>query len=105
MNNKEILFKAYSIDETHNVWSHIDSHGLVSIFRLMNDGNLPTDKDVSMKYILNFLDKVDKDIKFVSELMQNGRFGNFYLTAKRAVYRFQEQLLDELNKPISTTEA
>lgn len=95
--NRTELFKKYNIDESHNTWTYIDSHGLVSIFRLMNDGNLPTDKDLSMKYILDFLDKVDKDIKFVSELMQNGRFGNFYLTSKRAVYRFQEQLLNELN--------
>lgn len=94
---KEELFKKYSVDETHSVWdSSIDQWFSIEIFRVMHDGRLPGENDLSLKYIVDFLDKFKKDTKFLHEMMKKESWGSFYLTAKRSVYRYADILLKEL---------
>ena len=89
---KQKLFKKYFIDESHNVWDNgIDNWMSVEIYRIMHDGKLPPHDDMSIKWVIDFLDKT-KDIKFMCELMKRDDWGSLYLTAKRMVYKFAELL-------------
>jgi len=94
---KEKLFKQYSIDESHNVWQdNIDNWMSIEIYRIMHNGELPPQNDTSIKWITDFLDKVDDDMKWwVKNVMSRKDWGSLYLTAKRIVYRHQEQILKE----------
>jgi len=93
--NKKELFKKYSINESHSKWDNrIDNWMSVEIYRIMHDGKLPDD-DISIKYIVEFLDKI-KDDKFMSELTDRDDWGSLYLTAKRSVYRHADDILNEL---------
>lgn len=93
--NKEELFKKYSINESHSEWNNrIDNWMSVEVFRIMHEGRLPTENDISVKYVTDFLDKT-KDMKFMCELMKRQDWGSLYLTAKRMVYQFSEQLLNK----------
>lgn len=92
---KQELFKKYNINETHNHWDKsIDSWFSVEIYRLMNNGNLPIDDNESPQWILDFLDKAQDDLQWwVNNVMKRPNWGSFYLTAKRMVYRYQEQFI------------
>ena len=90
---KKELFKKYSIDKSHNVWDNqIDNWMSVEIYRVMHNGELPPEKDTSVKWITDFLDKTN-DMKFMADLMKRDDWGSLYLTAKRMVYKLADQIL------------
>lgn len=94
---KDELFKKYSIDESHNIWDNsIDNWMSVEVYRVMHNGNLPPNGDMSVDWITEFLDKTD-DMIFMSELMRRRDWGSLYLTAKRMVYNLSEQILKTQN--------
>lgn len=94
---KEDLFKKYKIDESHNVWESIDGWMSVEIYRLMHDGNMPKDDDLSTKWVIDFLDKSKNEPKWwVENVMCRKDGGSLYLTAKRMVYNLNKQILNEL---------
>ena len=97
---KKELFKKYSINKTHNVWeSSPDNWMSIEIYRIMHDGNLPPQDDLSIIWVCDFLDK-ETDIKWWMEnVMSQPRWGSLYLTAKRMIYHFADEILKELNKP------
>lgn len=93
MSTKQQLFKKYNINESHSEWSETTDNWMsIEIFRLMNDGRLPTDEDTSIKYIRDFLDECF-DPKRTNNLMRLPNFGSYYLNAKRMVYRFSDEIL------------
>lgn len=94
--NKLELFEKYKIDESHNAWDmSIDNWYSVEIFRKMNNGDLPNkENETTLLYITDFLDKCHDDIVWFFSLENRGIF---YITAKRQVYKFSEQILIELN--------
>ena len=94
---KDELFNKYFIDETHNVWDVIDSWASVEIYRVMHNGNLPPKDDTSVKWITDFLDKTN-DPRFMIELRKRNDWGSLYLTAKRMVFMFSNELLKEIEK-------
>jgi len=50
--NKEKLFKKYKIDESHSEWDDkIDNWISVELYRVMHDGNLPPQGDMSVSWI------------------------------------------------------
>jgi len=88
------LFKKYNINESHSEWSDTTDNWMsVEIFREMHEGRLPTPEDTDSKYITQFIDKVF-DPKHSNRLMQLPNFGSLYLTAKRMIYRYHEQILN-----------
>lgn len=94
---KKTLFTKYKIDESHNHWDNeIDNWMSVELFRLMHDGRLPTEDDMSCKYLLEFMDK-SKTRWFVEKAMSRPYWGSLYLTAKRMIYRHADLILKELN--------
>lgn len=95
---KEELFKKYSINESHNVWESIDSYMSVEIYRIMHNGNLPTQNDTSTKWVLDFLDKPKKDMAWwVKNVMRREDWGSLYLTAKRMIYTLSAGILQEVS--------
>jgi hypothetical protein len=92
---KQELFKKYSIDESHKEWDNqIDNWMSVEIYRIMHNGELPPKDDLSINWILDFLDKTS-DPKFFVKLRQrkSDDFGSLYLTAKRMIYKFADQII------------
>lgn len=98
---KEQLFKKYSIDESHNIWESIDSRMSIEVYRVMHEGKLPPPNDTSVKWVTDFLDKMHdkKGISFAKKMMERkqGDWGSLYLTAKRMVYSFSDQLINPTN--------
>lgn len=99
---KAELFKKYSIDESHSEWNPmIDNWMSVEVYRVMHDGDLPPQdgSDTSSKYILDFLDACNrsKDSLMLKLMEERNDAGSLYLTAKRMVYRYADQILEELN--------
>lgn len=90
------LFKKYSIDESHNIWESIDSWMSIEIYRIMHNGNLPNEADLSLKYVIDFLNKSNDMMWWGDNVMCRNDWGGLYLTAKRMVYRFYEQILNEI---------
>jgi len=92
--NKTELFAKYHISPGHNTWDNaIDNWYSVEIYRQMHDGQLPPPDDMSIAYVLEFLDKCSDPSYFFS--LPNS--GSFYTTAHRMVYRYADQILKELN--------
>lgn len=91
---KEELFKKYSIDESHNAWDgQIDNWMSVEVYRVMHNGNLPPQNDMSIKWVTEFLDK-QKDMPWwTKNVMSRRDWGSLYLTSKRMVYRFADELI------------
>ena len=97
---KQELFKKYNIDETHSEWDNsIDNWMSVELYRVMHNGNLPSQNDNSVKWVTEFLDKVKSDIKFFAKLRQRqpDDFGSLFLTAKRMVYSLCDQIIAEVS--------
>lgn len=97
---KEELFEKYSIDESHSAWTRTDSWYSVEIFRFMHDGRLPTSEDRTTEHLIKFLDGMNEN-KLMPKLVEYAHsqkldWGSFYLTAKRMVYAFWEQIIEEL---------
>lgn len=92
--NKKQLFKKYAINDSHAQWQpDIDNWCAVEIFRETHGGNLPSVNDITTKYILDFLEKT-KDPDYFFKLKNPG---SMYLTAKRMMYRYHKEILEELN--------
>ena len=91
---KQELFEKYKIDESHNEWQAIDSWCSIEIYRLMHNGALPQEEDTSIKWVIDFLDKAKKDVRWwVSNVMSRRDWGSLFLTAKRMVYLFADDLI------------
>ena len=74
----------------------IDNWISVEVYRLMHDGKLPPRDDLSTKWIVAFLDKIN-DTEYGVELMnKRDDFGSLYITSKRMVYRHAEDILKEI---------
>lgn len=93
---KKELFKQYQIDESHNKWSNATDNWIaIDIYREMHNGELPgPDKPVEYLYILEFLDKTKDGSYFFS--LQNP--GSMFLTAKRSVYRYADEILKAMEE-------
>lgn len=94
---KEELFEKYHIDESHNVWENsIDNWMSIEVFRIMHNGELPPPDNFSVVWVTNFLDK-QHDMKWwVKNVMCRKDWGSLYLTSKRMVYQFADELLKQL---------
>jgi hypothetical protein len=95
---KKELFKKYNIDESHNKWESYDNWMSVELYRFMHEGNLPPENDMSVMYILDFLDKKNDMKWWVKNVMVRSDWGGLYLTAKRMVYALSDDILKDLNK-------
>lgn len=97
--DKQQLFENYKVDESHSLWSDpIDNWMSVEIYRVMHDGSLPPQNNSSVGWVCDFLDK-RKDLKWwVENVMSREDWGSLYLTAKRMVYRFADDILKEKSK-------
>lgn len=100
---KEELFKKYNVrGHSNEVWEPTPDNWIsVEIYREMHDGELPPQdgSDADLTYILKFLDKT-KDAKYFFGLKNPG---SMFLTAKRMVYRYADQILEQIN-PTDTEE-
>lgn len=90
---KEQLFKKYNINDSHNKWESVDNWMSVELYRVMHDGNLPPQDDLSTDWITGFLDKLKTDTKFMNEIRSRKDFGSLYLTAKRMICTTHELIL------------
>ena len=91
---KQELLEKYHINEGHNVWEpHIDNWFSIEIYRQMHNGELPPPDDMSIAYVLEFIDKC-ADPKYFFSL---DNCGSFYTTAHRMVYRYADEIVKELN--------
>lgn len=94
---KQELFEKYSIDDSHNKWTpEIDNWASIEVYRIMHDGKLPKPENDSVKWIIDFLDKQNDMPWWVKNVMSKPRWGSLYLTSKRMVYRYCDQILKEL---------
>lgn len=96
---KEELLKKYQITDRHDIWTpDVDNHMSIEIFRIMHDGRTPMEDDNAVKWVIDFLDKtMDKDISFMDELKKRHDWGVLLLTARRMVFNYADDLLEELN--------
>ena len=94
MTEKE-LFEKYDINESHSKWESIDSWMSVELFRFMNN-RLPNENDIDLKHVIDFLDKMKNDKRFFITAVSMVHFGSLYLTAKRMIYRFSEDIIKYL---------
>ena len=92
---KEQLFAKYHINQTHDIWNdQVDNWSSVEVYRLMHDGNLPQAGDMSVDWVIKFLDKQDDMDWWIKNVMIRKDWGSLYLTAKRMVYRFADRLIN-----------
>jgi len=96
---KKELFEKYSIDGSHAEWNNqIDNWMSVEVYRIMHDGKLPLGNDMSTEWITEFLDKCHDNSNYGIKLMkERDDFGSLYLTTKRMIYRFSDEILKALN--------
>jgi hypothetical protein len=99
--NKEELFKKHKIDESHNKWDNqTDDWVSVELYRVMHDGNLPPQGDMSVDWIINFFDKFHTDVNFMNKIMKRKEKDWYYLynTGKRMIYSLSDLILEDINK-------
>jgi len=97
--NKKELFKKYKIDSDEvKKWEQPDSWFLVEIYRTMHDGKLPPPDDMSIKWVIDFLDKAHDELTGFQWLHSLKDWGSKFLTAKRSVYRFADEILRDLSE-------
>lgn len=95
---KKELFKKYSINESHNVWDdRIDNWMSIEVYRFMHNGKLPPQDDLTIIWVCDFLDKQNDMKWWIKNVMSRSDWGSLYMTSKRMVYSFSEQILKELN--------
>jgi hypothetical protein len=99
---KKELFKKYSINESHNVWDdQIDNWMSIEVYRIMHDGNLPSQDDLSVEWVTDFLDKMKNDFEWWAKtIMIRKDWGSLFLTSKRMVYILADKILEIKNKKI-----
>jgi hypothetical protein len=91
---KEDIFLKYGINESHNVWDLEDTVSLCEIYKIMNNGNLPEQRWVSINVIVSFLNKSIDDIEWwKSNITVRDDWGYLYLVAKRLIYKNVDDLL------------
>jgi hypothetical protein len=92
---KQSLFDYYMIDASHKEWKDFDNFISVDLYLMMNN-KLP-ENDTSLLYVLEFL-KIMKDPQTSQVIMANypKKWGAFFIVAKKMVYRYHEQILEEL---------
>ena len=94
---KKQLFKKYSINKSHSKWESIDNWMSVEVYRIMHNRELPPPGDMSVLYILEFLDKCHDGTDYVINLMKKREnIGSLYLTAKRMVYSLSNEILKDI---------
>lgn len=95
---KEELFKKYNINESHNIWENkIDNWMSIEIYRIMHNGNLPPKKDMSTKWVCDFLDKRHDIEWWKKNVMKFEYWGSLFLTAKRLICTMSDEILKEIN--------
>jgi hypothetical protein len=94
---KEQLFEKYKIDSSHSKWEPIDSFMSVEIFRIMHNRLPSDDEEESGMFILDFLDKAFTGW-WAKNIMIRPDWGSLFLSAKRCVYMFADNLVLQLNK-------
>lgn len=96
---KDELFEKYNIDESHNVWEAIDHWTSVEIYRIMHDGRLPKHGDYSLKYIIDFLELLNKDINFYHKISQRPccDLQSYLLTSKRMIRIFADNIILDIH--------
>jgi len=89
MMDKEVLFAAHQINESHGKWDDIlDNWNSVEIFRIMHSGKLPISEDESIDFVVLFLKKSKHDLAWwAKNVMRRPDWGSLFLTAKRIVYK------------------
>jgi len=96
---KEELFEKYHIDERHAAWDcMIDNWISVEIYRVMHDGELPPQDDLSTGWITEFSEKCMDVHWMFTVLKKREDWGSLFLTGKRMIYRFADEILLEINK-------
>ena len=96
---RQELFDKYDVDEGHAEWNPtIDRWMSVEVYRVMHNGELPESGDKATNWITDFLERIHNDLPFMQEVMQREDWGSLYLTSKRMVYRFADQII-ETNSP------
>lgn len=96
--NKEELFRKYSINESNKeLDDRAFNYGCIEIYRIMHNGELPKQDDESVMFCVDFIDKL-KNYSFYREIVIRSDFGILYLTAKKMIYHFADQIIDEINK-------
>lgn len=94
MITKEDLFKKYKISAGHKQWQpEIDNWFSVEIYRRMHNEQLPPPDDTSVAWVVDFIDKTKDPAYFFS--LDNP--GSHFTTALRMVYRYADQIVEELN--------
>lgn len=68
----------------------------VEIYRIMHNDKLPSIKNEPVKWIADFLDKKNDMDWWVKNVMSRSDWGALYLTAKRMVYKFSDQIINEM---------
>ena len=92
---KEQLFLKYSINESHSEWDHkIDNWMSVEIYRIMHDGNLPDENNLTGIWVCDFLDKRKDMDWWVENVISKPDWGSLYLTAKRMIYRHWHLIIE-----------
>lgn len=71
----------------------------VEIYRVMHNGELPksNSNEIKLEYLLEFLDKADT-VWFIENVISKPNGGSMYLTAKRMLYRFTDEILKMINQ-------
>ncbi len=97
---KEELFELYNVNETHSVWNNmIDNWMGVEIYRIMHNGQLPGKESISWLYLIEFLKHGKRCDGFWRDcVMSRDDWGSLFLTAKRTIFRFADEILKELNE-------
>lgn len=93
---KQELFKKYHINESHNKWEPPDEWYHIDVYLEMGGD----ENGESYRWIVDFLDRFNSDFKWAAEIKRRKgtpQWGSLYLTAKRMVYRFADEILKELN--------
>ena len=95
---KQELFNKYGIGESHKTSGSIEAYYSVEIYRIANDGKLPSSDEKSVLYIVKFLDKKSNFEWWAKNVMVRPDFGQLYFSAKRLMYMFADNIISEINE-------
>jgi hypothetical protein len=95
---KQELFEKYHIDERCADWEDmIDNWMSVEIYRVMHEGELPPQDDLSTGWMIEFREKC-MDIHWMCTVLKKRKdWGSLFLTGKRMIYRFADEILRDIN--------
>lgn len=103
---KEQLFERWFIKSPFaKEWDDvIDNWYSVEVFRFMNDGRLPTEKDTTWQYLIDFMEKKRDKAWLIDQMFMVPNWGSISLTASRLVYRHADLILVEFNQALAGNE-